>query len=851
MAEETLDGRDDRSDPTAETRAQRDPTGPPTVDPWLDVVVGGNYRLEERIGRGGMSVVYRATDLSLDRSVAVKLILPEEAANRDYLVRFNAEARAASRVEHPNIVPIYAFGDHHGAPFLVMRYINGSDLRGYLAERGPLGLAETLSVLDQVAGALDAIHAAGLTHRDVKPANILIAAHPGSTAPVAYLTDFGIAKLDVPITATGQVVGTAAYAAPEQLQSRPVDARTDEYALTCVLFECVTGRRPYDTDDMVAAITAHLTAPAPRPTDLRPDLPAGLDELVGHGMAKDPELRYPSCSSLMTAARTLVPTAPLGTGLSASTASAGLLPPGSDTVISDPGRLGRGPGPTSATAALPPESHPTVPLTEAGGEAAGPASPAAAADPGLVPGPPDPAERPIHRRPAVLAVAVLAAVAVIAGAVGLVARSRSSTDATESVSAEPRTTAVAPDSGDPVHVAPLALRDGEMPVVLVRTDRYVNVISRAAGAAFLTAVDTSTNTAGRSVSIDLPQYTNFPTAISVDNRLWSVGITENTSGKQMDLHRYNEKGNDGTWVLAPSGSTGSVRSSGSFGPPGSTGFSFPPFTAGDGSLYVGSDNELLLYPLPSDTPSSPVALQPRTVPLPNRVGGANAQSVLFRNGEVWVNWLDDKGSHVSVYNAGQAAWRDYGLAGLTAATEGAGSPTQPYAGLFKFLPDTRPNLCMVKPQYPQSTPAGSAATQVVSNWTDAWCTDGASGQWVPVTTGSTQAGGLPTPADTVGLTPAAERLVFVKGGFDATRALIDRSTSPRPARRALLLSAAQMGSEVDRRDINLPAADDGIVNAAAVKNLQLVPLGVSTDNGLVWLYDPLSSSLAAYALGAG
>ncbi|MFC9355159.1 protein kinase [Rhodococcus sp. NPDC057014] len=259
----------------------------------------GRYRLERLIGEGGMGQVYRAYDTEKNRTVALK-VLPEHAAgHRDYQERFRREAHAAAGLREPHIVPIHDYGEIDGRLFLDMRLIEGTDLKTLLARHGPMPAAMAVTVVDQVAAALDAAHAAGLIHRDVKPSNILVAARS-----FVYLIDFGIARAagDVGLTSTGSTIGTLAYMAPERFTTGATDARADVYALACVLYECLTGVQPYPGESLEQQIAAHLTVPPPQPSRTRDMVSAGFDQVIARGMAKDPTARYPSAGGFAAAA---------------------------------------------------------------------------------------------------------------------------------------------------------------------------------------------------------------------------------------------------------------------------------------------------------------------------------------------------------------------------------------------------------------------------------------------------------------------------------------------------------------------------------------------------------------------
>ena len=284
-----------------------------SADPAVGTEVAG-YRIVEQAGSGGMGVVYRAEETGLGgRPVALKLLPAALAGDPDFRARFLREMRVAAAIDHPNIVPIYRAGEDRGRLYLAMRYVHASDLRRLLEAEGRLTPERALAILDQVARALDAAHARGLVHRDVKPGNILLAPPVvDGDAEHVYLVDFGLARSDSDdrsLGGGGSFLGTPRYAAPEQAAGRPVDGRTDGYALGCVLYECLTGQPPFPGGSGEAILLAHLEASPPRVTALRPDLPPAIDQVVARAMAKDPATRFPTCRALLTAARqALTPT---------------------------------------------------------------------------------------------------------------------------------------------------------------------------------------------------------------------------------------------------------------------------------------------------------------------------------------------------------------------------------------------------------------------------------------------------------------------------------------------------------------------------------------------------------------
>jgi YVTN family beta-propeller protein len=273
------------------------------TDPRIGTELAG-YRIESLIGRGGMSVVYLATDTRLKRRLALKLLSPELAEGERFRERFVRESQLAASLDHPNVIPIFEAGEAEGVLYIAMRYVEGTDLKVLIETEGSLTPERTIRLLHQVGAALDAAHARGLIHRDVKPANILIA---GEARDHVYLSDFGLTKRSTSesgLTGTGQFVGTFDYAAPEQFEGKPMDARTDVYSLGCVLYECLTGEAPFHRDNEAALVYAHLMAPPPEVTGHRPELPKEIDGVVGRAMSKVPGDRYPSAGELVDAVRT-------------------------------------------------------------------------------------------------------------------------------------------------------------------------------------------------------------------------------------------------------------------------------------------------------------------------------------------------------------------------------------------------------------------------------------------------------------------------------------------------------------------------------------------------------------------
>ena len=270
------------------------------------------YRLEAQVGAGGMAVVFRARDERLGRLVALKILAPALTADAAFRRRFIAESRAAAAVDDPHIIPVYEAGEAGGVLFIAMRFVIGGDLRRVLDREGALAPARAAEFISPVASALDAAHGAGLVHRDVKPANILVDARPDRPDHV-YLSDFGVSKgavSSVSLTGAGQFLGTPDYSAPEQIQGRAVDGRTDQYALACVAYQLLTGAVPFERDQGMAVLLAHLSEPPPSLGSRRPDLPAAADQVLARGMAKVPEKRYGSCRDFADALREALGLAP-------------------------------------------------------------------------------------------------------------------------------------------------------------------------------------------------------------------------------------------------------------------------------------------------------------------------------------------------------------------------------------------------------------------------------------------------------------------------------------------------------------------------------------------------------------
>jgi tRNA A-37 threonylcarbamoyl transferase component Bud32 len=297
------------------------------------------YRLVSLIGHGGMSIVYRAEHIGLERTVALKLLSPQVSEDEDFRERFQRESKVAAALEHPNIIPIYEAGEENGVLYIAMRYVEGADLKSRLKQGGPLEEHQVVVLISQVAAALDAAHDKGLVHRDVKPANILIAAGAGvEGSDHAYLSDFGVVKNTAAagFTKTGLFVGTADYASPEQIEGKPLDARADIYSLGCVTYEALTATPTYEKDSEVAMMYAHLLEPPPKLTEKRPDLPPEVDEVIAKAVAKSKEDRYERPTEFALALKQAV-----GAGAASGVSAVAAQPGARETVLAGASVVGR------------------------------------------------------------------------------------------------------------------------------------------------------------------------------------------------------------------------------------------------------------------------------------------------------------------------------------------------------------------------------------------------------------------------------------------------------------------------------------------------------------------------------
>jgi serine/threonine protein kinase len=340
--------------------------------PDPDIQIAG-YRIEARLGRGGMGEVYRAVQLSLDRRVALKVLSPRLAEDAVFRRRFLRESRIAASIDHPSIIPIYETGEDGGLLYIAMRYVDGMDLSTLLRREGRLPPDRALAIMAQVASALDAAHARGLVHRDVKPANILLAAGPAGSDGHCYLCDFGLMKeVDVQqarsaLTATGQFVGTIPYVAPEQIEGGDIDGRADVYSLGCVLFHCLTGSPPFDRLNDVEVVFAHLREPPPAVSSRAPGVPPAIDAIVAKAMAKSPDDRWPTCTALVTAlqAELRSPTPAPPTSADVETRSMPLPPLAGRSPTARPAGATPAAGPPAATGSPPAAEATAGPVDDA------------------------------------------------------------------------------------------------------------------------------------------------------------------------------------------------------------------------------------------------------------------------------------------------------------------------------------------------------------------------------------------------------------------------------------------------------------------------------------------------------
>jgi serine/threonine-protein kinase len=425
------------------------------------------YQIVEQIGRGGMAVVYRAFDTRLDRSVALKILAPELARDAAFRQRFLREMRSAAAVDHPHIVPVFDAGDAEGHLYIAMRYVSGQDMRTLLNRERTLPAARTAHIVTQVASALDEAHSHGLVHRDVKPGNMLLGRVAGSGQPDhVYLSDFGLSKRSlsqVSITSAGEFLGTLDYMAPEQIESRQVDGRADQYSLACTAYEMLAGEPPFRREQGLAVMWAQLSTPAPPLTAKRPDLPPAVDEVMAKGLAKTPADRYRACGDFADALRAAcrirlddaVPAAPDPAGPAPTEMAQNRPPsswPGEETAPTDPNALAEetspaGPPlrpaaswPPGGPSLRPPDSWPAAPPPVSSGR--------------YPPGGRAPAPRR-RGRAAALVIGVIVVLAIAGVAVGLL-RSRHTPSAPAAIGSGSASPSVSPTPAGPGPLGPAA-----------------------------------------------------------------------------------------------------------------------------------------------------------------------------------------------------------------------------------------------------------------------------------------------------------------------------------------------------------------------------------------------------------
>ncbi|MEU7910997.1 protein kinase domain-containing protein [Microbispora bryophytorum] len=338
-----------------------------TEGPVMPPLVGrrlGDYTVEAVVGRGGMATVYRARDQRLGRAVALKVLAPQLAHDDRFRDRFVRESRMVASIDHPNIIPVYEAGERDDLLFIAMRYVEGNDMRKLVQSEGPLPVGRANPLFAQIASALDAAHAHGLVHRDVKPANILV-----TRSDHVYLTDFGLTKsssAEAGLTSHGHFMGTPRYVAPEQIRGLPVDGRSDLYAFACVVYEALAGQPPFQRDTELALLYAHVSHDPPPLTPYRPDLPHAVNAVITRALAKSPGERFETCQAFVSALRDAI-SGGAGDPASASpsyppvpsgSSSYPPVPPGSPSYPPDPAASSASAVPPGSAGARPQGSYP-------------------------------------------------------------------------------------------------------------------------------------------------------------------------------------------------------------------------------------------------------------------------------------------------------------------------------------------------------------------------------------------------------------------------------------------------------------------------------------------------------------
>lgn len=367
-----------------------------TEGPVMPPLIGrrlGDYTVEAVVGRGGMATVYRARDQRLGRAVALKVLAPQLAQDDRFRDRFVRESRLVASIDHPNIIPVYEAGERDELLFIAMRYVEGYDMRKLVQSEGPLPVGRANPLFAQIASALDAAHANGLVHRDVKPANILV-----TRSEHVYLTDFGLTKsssAEAGLTSHGHFMGTPRYVAPEQIRGLPVDGRSDLYAFACVVYEALAGQPPFQRDTELALLYAHVSHDPPPLTPYRPDLPHAVNAVLTRALAKAPEDRYATCLAFVSALRDAISGGAGGPAEGASSYPPVSYPGGSHPAQSQPAQSqSAGSSPAGsyppASSSVPPSSVPPVSRPSAGQPASYPGAQHGsypATHPGTHPGP--------------------------------------------------------------------------------------------------------------------------------------------------------------------------------------------------------------------------------------------------------------------------------------------------------------------------------------------------------------------------------------------------------------------------------------------------------------------------------
>ncbi len=455
---------------TSATGPAPEPTGAAPV--LIGREIAGRYRVLAKLGEGGMGAVFRAEQISLKRTVAVKLLRPDVSANAMLLRRFNAEAEAVAKLNHPSTVNIYDFGqDTDGTLFIAMELIEGRSLRSVLHAEAPLPVRRALVIAKQVAESLSDAHAHGIVHRDLKPDNVMLQDR-GRERDVARVLDFGIAKLRDDTRATqqamtqhGDMLGTPQYMAPEQIRAEPIDGRTDIYALGCLLYEMVTGRLPHDAPTVLAMLSKHLIEHPVPPSQRRPELglPEAIDHLILGAMAKAPAARPPTMDAFIEQLAALLEAQPPDPRSAQRSAAVGVpgVPtptPGGRLPIETPAAPSAFPGAMPVTAS--PTGASPSPYAPGGGPHApyqpAPGAPAS----GYASGPPPGLSAQPSRRAAVIAIIVLLVAS--AGIAALVIADRTSKTSTSGTAGSGQDHDHASGHDDPDEPAPPS---GDRPVV--------------------------------------------------------------------------------------------------------------------------------------------------------------------------------------------------------------------------------------------------------------------------------------------------------------------------------------------------------------------------------------------------